>query len=204
MTVTISDGKTTLEWNGMWTHARSGFEVDREINTVRQVFILAERGLTHVYGSEAASKFNALKDKGKATPDMRDDIVGAARIEYREAMTNDTWASGTRVSRQTPQDRLQVLFRRDASTRTREMCNDNLTKADKKGYWLDSSGEAFDLDAWTDQYLANDDPDPQVPGKTIGQVRYDRHMEVARSQLAEEQRKAGEKVQTRKITGSKI
>jgi hypothetical protein len=120
-------------------------------------------------------------------------------------MENDTWASGARVSRQTPRDRLEVLFRREAANYARELCNANLTKADKRGYWINpNDNEAYDLDAWTDTYLANDDPDPQGSGKTLGEVRAALHRARAEELYAEEQRKIGQKAEARKIVGTKI
>lgn len=205
MAITISDGNTSMEWTGVWTHKKSGFQVDLSRMTVRQVLIAGERGLTHVYGSEAAAKANAEEKRlgRKLTTEEKDNIVTQAREEYRDAMYNDTWATGTRTSRAAPGDRLTVLFDREAARYTKEIIDRALTKAGKD-MWLDADGNPFGLDDWVGKYLDNDDPDPDNEGMTIGQARRARHMEEAKRLLAEEQRRAVDRVETKKIIGTKI
>lgn len=201
----ITVGDSTFDWSGVWTHTKSGFTVDRDLISAREIAELADRGLTHVYGSEAAAKWNSLNKAGKATEAEKPDITNAAREAYREAMYGDSWATGTRAAR-SGTDRLDILFWQDVFKRTREIANANFqTPTGAKDSWIDpANGEAYDLKHWADRYLDNDDPDDSDPDKTKGAVRREIHMNNAALALADEQKRAQARLETRKITGTKI
>lgn len=194
----------SLEWTGMWTHRKSGFTVDRNLISARQILELADRGLTHVYGSEAAAKFNGMLKAGKATMAERDTIVGAERVTYRDAMYADNWATGTRAPRVVG-DRLAQLFWMDAAKRTRELADANFPKGTEKDTWIDpADGVARDIQAWVDRYLENDDPDESDPTRTKGDARRAVHQANAEAAFAAEKARAEARMETRKITGTKI
>lgn len=212
MTITITDGTTSMEWVGVWaTKPRAGsneapFQVDKERLSVREVFILAERGLTHVYGSEAAAKWNQANKAGKAEIEDKARMKLEAQEEYREAMYADTWASGTRISRAAPEDRLTTLFKMEVNKEVKRLINAQLRKGEKdtegNDTWLDTEGNAFPLRDWVDNYLGNDDDDGN--GRKLGDVRREVHMAEATAKFAEEQRQAASRAETRKIIGTKI
>lgn len=202
MAIRIVDDKGgVFEFGGAWQH-KSGFIVDRDRLSVREVAILADRGLTHVIGSEAAAKYNGLEKKGEAKPEDRDRIVNEAREEYREAMYNDAWATGTRVSRATPVDRITQLMNMDIAKTVKDLLK-GLQKQGKD-MWLDTEGNAFPLEDWIENYMSNDLPDENEPGKTKGQVRAERHRQVAEEAFAREQRNKAQQAETRRIVGTKI
>lgn len=202
ITITDTDGNT-VEWTGLWVHKKSGFSVDREKCNANQVALLADRAIGHMMSNESNSKYNALEKKGEATVADRDRIVGEAREEYRAALYDGSWGSGARISRAAPEDRVTQLFKIDVARRVREIVNASLTKQGKD-MWLDGDGNAFGLDAWMDNYLGNDDPEPTDTTKTVGEYRRERHMAEAQAQYAEEVRKLAARAETRKITGTKI
>lgn len=215
---TITHNGVSVEWTGTWfSTVKSGsFPVDRDNISARELAELADRGLTHVYGSEAAAKPAALFKAGKINEAEKVAMVAAAKIAYRDAMYADTWGLGTRAPR-AGVDRLSQTFWNDAAKRVRELMNDKdsaFVKATRvvegvstvvRDMWIDpADGTELDINEAVERYLENDSPDESDATRTKGDVRREVHTANAQRTIAEQDSKAKSRAETRRITGTRI
>jgi len=199
--ITISDGTTSVEWTGVWVHAKSQFQHDRDRNTPQQVVWLAEKGLTHIYGSEAAAKGNAAeakagKEKRAFTSADKEAVIAAAREAYREAMYEQKWTPGTRAASAGSGDPLKDLVEVVLVERTRTAVG-ALQKIKKDGveYWLDGDNQPYPLETWVQVFRSDDRPseDADYEGKTLGEEREAKAMLEAEARMAEKLRRAAQR-----------